>query len=273
MPSFHSTTQRLQNLFSSQTNSKATSTNSTTSLKPTSPSTKNSTMSAPVVLILGSGPRVGAAVSKAFAASGYKVAAAARKGTDAKTDEGYLSIKADFAEPKSITAVYNAVKAEFGAAPSIVVYNTGSLTPPPDKDSVLSISADRFTHDLNVNTVAPFVAAQEAIKGWATISAGAKVFIYTGNALNKLIMPVPMMLDVGVGKAASAYWLGQADGAYSANGYRFIYADERQPDGKMKGLALDGPAHGTFYTQLAKSTEGIPWNATFVKDQGYVSFE
>jgi len=31
---------------------------------------------------------------------------------------------------------------------------------------------------------------------------------------------VPMMLNLGVGKAASAYWVGLADGAYSAQGYR-----------------------------------------------------
>lgn len=41
----------------------------------------------------------------------------------------------------------------------------------------------------------------------------------------------------------------------------------------MKGMALDGPAHGDFYVQLAKSTSGVPWQATFVKDKGYVSFK
>lgn len=51
------------------------------------------------------------------------------------------------------------------------------------------------------------------------------------------------------------------------------YNDERHPDGKFKGMALDGPAHGDFYAQLAKSTEGVPWHATFVKDKGYVSFK
>lgn len=54
---------------------------------------------------------------------------------------------------------------------------------------------------------------------------------------------------------------------------RFMYADERNVDGKMKGMELDGPAHGEFYTQLAKSTEGVPWEATFVKGKGYVAFK
>lgn len=38
-------------------------------------------------------------------------------------------------------------------------------------------------------------------------------------------------------------------------------------------MALNGPAHSDFYAQLAKSTEGVPWHATFVKDKGYVSFK
>ena len=54
---------------------------------------------------------------------------------------------------------------------------------------------------------------------------------------------------------------------------RFIYTDERHADGTLKGMAIDGPAHGDFYAQLAKSTEGVPWHATFVKDKGYVSFK
>lgn len=54
---------------------------------------------------------------------------------------------------------------------------------------------------------------------------------------------------------------------------RFFYADERHVDGKSKGLAVDGPAHGEFYTQLANHEENVPWHATFVKDKGYVQFK
>ena len=176
----------------------------------------------PIVLILGSGPRVGAAVSEAFAANGYKVAVAARKGTNSKTDEGFLSIKADFTQPESVAAAFDAVKAEFGASPGIVVYNAAALTPPSDKESALSIPTAKVTSDLNVNVVSPYVAAQETIKGWETLPAQAKkkTFIYTGNIQNEAVLPVPMMLTLGVGKAASAYWVGLADGAYSAQGYR-----------------------------------------------------
>ena len=102
--------------------------------------------------------------------------------------------------------MFDAVKAKFGAAPGIVIYNAAALTPPPDKDSTLSIPAPKVLSDLNVNDVSPYVAAQEAIKGWTTLPAQVKkTFIYTSNVQNEVILPVPMMLNLGAGKAASAH--------------------------------------------------------------------
>jgi hypothetical protein len=40
----------------------------------------------------------------------------------------------------------------------------------------------------------------------------------------------------------------------------------------LKGPALDGAAHGEFYLQLAEQEQNVPWQATFVKDKGYVQF-
>lgn len=181
-----------------------------------------------VILILGAGPRVGASVAEKFASLGYKVAVASRQGTGAKTDKGYLSLNADFTKPDSIPALFDAVKTEFHVAPNIIVYNAAALTPPPDEDSALSISAEKVASDLSVNTISPYVAAQQAIRGWETLSKETKkTFIYTGNMLNHLILPVPMMLNLGVGKSASAYWIGVADTTYSAKGYRCVHSETR----------------------------------------------
>ncbi|KAF2661991.1 hypothetical protein K491DRAFT_764624 [Lophiostoma macrostomum CBS 122681] len=228
-----------------------------------------------VILILGSGPRVGASVAQKFASIGYKVAIASRKGTGSKTAEGYLSLEADFTKPDVIPSLFDRVASEFKAAPSVVVYNAAALTPPPQSDFVLSIPSERVTADLAVNTVSPYVAAQQAVKGWATLPKETKkTFIYTGNNLNNNVLPVPLMLDLGVGKSASAYWIGVVDLVNSDKGSRFFYADERSADGKLKGQALDGPAHGEFYAQLAgRHDDSVPWQATFVKDQGYVNFK
>lgn len=181
-------------------------------------------MSRPVALVLGAGPRVGASVAATFATKGYQVAIASRSGTGNKTAEGYLSVKADFASPSSVPGIFSAVKAAFQTAPSVVVYNAASLTPPPDANSVLSVPVDSFTTDLNINTVTPYVAAQEAVKEWETLPADAKKsFIYTGNILNVKIPPVPVFLNLGVGKSASAYWIGSADTLYAERGYRLVY--------------------------------------------------
>ncbi|KAF4963354.1 hypothetical protein F66182_18129 [Fusarium sp. NRRL 66182] len=227
-------------------------------------------MATRTVLILGSGPRIGDAVSEKFAADGYKVALVSRKGTNSINEKGYLSLQADFAntDPSIIASIFDKVKSEFNAPPSVVIYNAGSITPPPDENSA------RVTNDLNVNVVSPYIAAQEAIKHWESLpTEDKKLFIYTGNITNVAIVPVPLLLNAGMGKSAAAYWLGVADGAYAAKGYRFIYADQRQPDGKLAGPTVSGPAHADFFSQLAASgAENVPWHATFVKDKGYVKF-
>lgn len=35
---------------------------------------------------------------------------------------------------------------------------------------------------------------------------------------------------------------------------------------------IDGDAHGVFYSQLIERETQGPWNATFVKGQGYTAF-
>jgi len=175
----------------------------------------------PVVLILGAGPRIGASVAEKFASNGYKVAVASRSGSGTKTEKGFLSLKADFTKPESIPALFDTVKTEFHASPSVVVYNAAAFTNPPDKDSVFSISAESVALDLNINTVSPYVAAQQAVSGWETLPKETKkTFIYTGNSLNVSIVPMPMILTLGMGKSASAFWIGVADATFSARGFR-----------------------------------------------------
>jgi NAD(P)-dependent dehydrogenase (short-subunit alcohol dehydrogenase family) len=173
------------------------------------------------VLILGAGPRIGASVAEKFASNGYNVAVASRTGTGTKTDKGFLSLKADFTKPDSISALFDAVKTEFHTSPNVVVYNAAALTNPPDKDSIFSTSAESVASDLNVNTVSPYVAAQQAVIGWQTLPKETKKsFIYTGNITNVSIVPMPLMMDLGMGKSASAFWIGLADTLYSAQGFR-----------------------------------------------------
>ncbi|KAI1331903.1 hypothetical protein F5Y16DRAFT_359533 [Xylariaceae sp. FL0255] len=177
-------------------------------------------MSSPIVLILGAGARVGASVAAKFASKNYKVAVAARKGTDSQTLEGYLSLKADFTEPSTIPALFEKVKSELGV-PNVVVYNAAALTQPPDESSVLSIPSESVLADFNVNTLSAYVAAQEAVKGWSTLTENSKtLFIYTGNGLNTIVAPVPVFMNLGMGKSASAHFIGLADLTCKTKGYR-----------------------------------------------------
>jgi hypothetical protein len=102
-----------------------------------------------------------------------------------------------------------------------VVYNAAAATNPPDKESVFSISAESVISDLNVNTVTPFVVAQEAVRAWETLPKETKkTFIYTGNVQNVSVLPVPLLMSLGIGKAGSAYWIGVADATSAARGFR-----------------------------------------------------
>ena len=175
----------------------------------------------PVVLILGAGPRIGASVAERFSSNGYKVALASRSGSNSKTSKGFLSLRADFVTPDSMPALFDAVKTEFLHSPSVIIYNAGSLTVPSDKDSIFSVSVESVLSDLKVNTISAYAAAQQAVIGWKTLAEEVKkTFIYTGNISNVSIVPMPMMLDVGMGKSASAFWIGLADTTYAANGFR-----------------------------------------------------
>jgi NAD(P)-dependent dehydrogenase (short-subunit alcohol dehydrogenase family) len=143
----------------------------------------------PVALILGFGPRVGAAVAAQFASTGYSVAITSRKASSGKTPENY---------------------------------NAAALTLPPSADDLFSIPIEAVTADLNTNTVSVYAAAKEAIKGWETLTGDAKkVFIYTGNKCNTWIAPMIITATLGIGKSASSYLMGLADGTFSKEkGYR-----------------------------------------------------
>jgi NAD(P)-dependent dehydrogenase (short-subunit alcohol dehydrogenase family) len=176
----------------------------------------------PLLLLLGSGARIGTLTAQRFAQNGYNVAVVSRSGTDRRNENGFLSIKADLTDPKSIPRVFAAAKAEFGTGPSVVVYNVYSMAPLPEKDTLLSITVGSFVKDLNANTVSAFAAASEAVRVWNKMpeSTARKAFIFTGNIQNVRHVPGASLATIGAGKAATAYWIGSAAAAYSGKGYK-----------------------------------------------------
>jgi len=221
----------------------------------------------PVVLILGAGPNIGQHVARAFAAKGYRVAVASRKATGAADQ---LHIPSDFSSASAVTATFAKVKEALGI-PSVVVYNVATVTPNPPKDP-FALSVSDFTKDLTVNTISTFAAAQAAVQGFAQLPESAsRTFIYTGNIMNANYI-IPPIMDLGVGKSASAHLIQTASAAYKEKGYKFYYADERFADGAPVYGALDGEAAGKHYVELSEGKTQGPWQQTFVKGAGYKSF-
>ncbi|KAJ5921479.1 hypothetical protein N7466_009805 [Penicillium verhagenii] len=223
----------------------------------------------PVLLVLGAGPNVGAAVAKAFAAKGYKVALASRKAKEEESSQDELYISCDLSDPTSISAVFTKVKETLGV-PSVVVYNAAAASR-ADLQDPLSMPLAEFNQELSINTTSVFAAAQQAAKGFAELPAEAsKTFIFTGNILNTKVFPP--LLSLGVGKAATAHLIEYLAGAYPFNGYKFYYADQRKIDGSPIYVGIDGEAHGEFYVGLAELKSQGHWHQTFVKDVGYHRF-
>ncbi|KAL7805011.1 hypothetical protein V8C44DRAFT_352447 [Trichoderma aethiopicum] len=219
-------------------------------------------MAQAVALILGAGPNVGTYVAKAFAAQGYNVAIASRpRRIDVDNARPYLQIQADLAEPSSIEDIFATVIRELGH-PSVVL----------DSCRYLQEQIAAFQRDNNVNIVSTYVATQLAIRSFAILPPeSSKTFIYTGHKQH--LMVIPPLLSQGIGKSGSAHLLHYLSEEHKNAGYKFYFADERKSDGSPVYGAISGPAHGAFYTALAAQKTQGPWNATFVKDQGYVAFQ
>lgn len=76
-----------------------------------------------ILLVLGAGGRIGAALASTFTAKGYKVALASRSTTTGLDDNGIFKVQADLANPAGVEATFQTVAKQFGAWPSVVVYN------------------------------------------------------------------------------------------------------------------------------------------------------
>ncbi|KAF4994648.1 hypothetical protein FGRMN_5645 [Fusarium graminum] len=223
----------------------------------------------PIALILGAGPNIGQSAVRKFTSQGYRVALASRSLKESDSTNDQLHITSDFAKPDEITKTFNRVKDVFDI-PSVVMYNASRASrSPPDDPFALNFADFRDDQIVNVNSL--FVAAQQAVSGFAQLPSSApRTFIYTGNILN--ISMIPGFLALGAGKSAAAYIIWTASAAYKDRGYKFYYADERKADGGPK-YSVDGDAHADLFWDLAQSEQQGPWLQTFVKGEGYKNFE
>ncbi|GAB7353354.1 hypothetical protein MBLNU459_g3839t1 [Dothideomycetes sp. NU459] len=227
------------------------------------------TSTSPVVLILGAGANIGQHVAQAFATKGYKVALVARSVSEGDSTADRVYISSDLSDPNNVVKIFSTVEALLGV-PSVVVYNAAARTSYAT-NKPLSLGVADFTRNLNINTVSAFAAAQQASLAFERLpNPASRTFIYTGNVLNTTTMA--SLLDLGVGKTATAHIIQSAALAYKERGFKFYYADERKADGSPPYSNIDGEAHGKFYVDLAEGESQGPWQQTFVKEQGYKRF-
>jgi hypothetical protein len=88
-----------------------------------------------------------------------------------------------------------------------------------DAKDPLSLPLADFTKDFAVNTTSAFVAAQQAVIAFEQLpQTASKTFIYTGNCTN--VTPLAPLLDLGVGKSATAHIIEIAAAAYKDKGFK-----------------------------------------------------
>jgi NAD(P)-dependent dehydrogenase (short-subunit alcohol dehydrogenase family) len=178
-------------------------------------------MASKILLVLGAGSNIGRGVADRFLAAGYRVALVSRSAPASSGSDSTLHLQADLKDPSSVPGIFDAVKARFGAAPTVVVYNAAALTPPADTSNIFSVPVEDLDKDLAIANTSPYVAAGLAYKGFEEAANDApKAFIYTGNVLAAVTRPAPFVVTLGIGKSAASYWIGAASALYKDKGYR-----------------------------------------------------
>ncbi|RYP73305.1 hypothetical protein DL771_003734 [Monosporascus sp. 5C6A] len=239
---------------------------------------------APIILILGSGANIGAAVASRFDKLGYQVALVSRQGSDGdaptRTPEGYLKIRADLSDAEAYAGIYSSVREALGGVPSVVLFNAASAAPPTEPGNMFSVPLDKFQKDFDLSVKGAFVAAREAYRLWSNegeagndVTATKRQFIMTGNKLARAILPSPNLATLGLAKSASAFWIGLADKLYREKGFRFFVADQRVAGGDAAVHGADAEAHAELFTRIARDPEPWPFYITFVDGTKYEKFE
>lgn len=132
-----------------------------------------------VAVVVGVGPGLGWAVARKLAASGRRVAVAARSEahlealTKREPEVGALAIACDVGEPASVAALFERVDRELGA-PRLVVHNASGFA----RASILDLDAAAFEAAWRVGCFGGFLVGQAAARHM--IVGGGGTILFTG---------------------------------------------------------------------------------------------
>jgi NAD(P)-dependent dehydrogenase (short-subunit alcohol dehydrogenase family) len=133
-------------------------------------------MAEDVVLIVGVGPGLGAALGRRFAKAGAKVALASRRlepVQEIAQEYGASAYACDATNEQSVLDLYAAVERDLGT-PTVVVYNASGRV----RGSVLDIEVDAFKEAWDRGCLGGFIVAREA--GRRMVKKGAGTILFTG---------------------------------------------------------------------------------------------
>lgn len=153
-----------------------------------------------LVVIVGMGPGVSAAVARRFGREGFSVAAIARRADALKEQAdalGALGIAtrgyaADASNAAALAAALGRVSAEQGP-PDVLVFNAAGVRYKP----LATLSAEELNADLRISVGGALAAAQAVLPGMRSRGTGTLLFTGGGFAFE----PMPALASLGVGKA------------------------------------------------------------------------
>lgn len=140
------------------------------------------------------------------------------------------------------------------------------------KDPLSTFTLENAEKTLSVNTTSALVALHQSVLGFRSLPVNAsKTFIYTGNVLNVLTIPIGFTFGVGKSATAAAIRALVDTKLYEKDGIQFYYADERGEGGGPVPVP-DSSVAGEEYVKLAERKDQGPWLYTYVKGLGYTEF-
>lgn len=154
-----------------------------------------------LLVIVGMGPGVSAAVARRFAREGFAVAAVARRAdalareVDALKAAGIAATgyAADASDPASLAGAMARI-VDAGGTPDVLVYNAAGVRYTP----LNQLTAEQLDADLRISVGGALAATQAVLPAMRARDRGT--LLYTGGGF--AFEPMPAMASLGAGKAA-----------------------------------------------------------------------
>jgi NAD(P)-dependent dehydrogenase (short-subunit alcohol dehydrogenase family) len=150
------------------------------------------------LLVVGTGPGLGASVARRFAREGYRLTLVARSQatTAALADElrgagtDVTVVAADAGDPDRLRAAIEPLFARPGA-PGVVIYSAALMA----SDDLLSVTPEQLAAAYAVNVIGAVVTAQLAVP--AMRAAGGGTLLFTGGGFADALPPMFATLSLG----------------------------------------------------------------------------